>query len=348
MSLLWMENFQYYGTSTANMLAGMPWAALSGASLVNDPDGVSGGKVLSPSKNDVGISCRFVIPTAGDVHNLGFRLWLSQLPDSGNHSQEIILRDASNNNKYALRTSPTGALSLIRKTDSTTVATTAAPVIGAGVWYHIEWMMNRTSGAYEVRVEGVTVLSGTDGSPATGDSGIVNFIGSWSSGSGASNTSMYIKDLFIADDAGSVNNGFIGPVTIYTLVPDGDVSNGWALSTGSTAYSLIDELAPADTDYVQADATPPAACVVSLTDLPGDVVSIRAMQSVVRALKTDGGDATLQASFVSSGDEDNGADNAVGTSVGYKYDVSELDPHTGTAWTPITGNAAELKLDRTL
>lgn len=346
MSIVWMEPFTFYGTSEANMLAGGVWSNVDGT-LSNDPDGVSTGFVLKVIGGDSGQVTQLVIPTAGDVHNIGFRWWLSQLPNSTAHSPSLVLKSSGNSSKYQLRSSPTGQLVLIRSTDSTTIATSAAGVVMAGAWRHVEWMMNRTSGAYEVRVEGVQVLSGTDGSPATGDSAILEFKSS-SGGAGASNTTPYIKDLFIADDAGSQNNAFIGPVTLYTLPVSADVSNGWSLSTGTTAYSLLDELTPNDADYIQADDTLPAACIMEYTDLPADVVAVRACMPVVRIEKTDGGDSTVQLGLVSSGDVDTGASHAPGTSFSYIWDISELDPHTSTLWSPVTVDAAQLKIDRTL
>ena len=345
MSMLWMEPFSLYGTSTTNMQAGTPWAAISG-SLTADPDGVSTTKVFKLGKNDVGTFTRFTIQTAGDVHNLGLRVWLDQLPESTAHGQEIRLNDSGNSAKYALRTTPTGTIKLIRKTDATAVDESAS-VLTTGNWQHIEWSMNRTSGDYEVRVEGFTVLSGTDASPATGDSAIVQFVGSQSAGSGLSNSQMYIKDLFIADDAGTQNNGFIGPVTLYTLLADGDVSSGWTRSSGSSDSALVGVLTPNDANYIEADDSPPAASIMTFQDLPADVIGVRACMPVVRAFKTDGGDATLQNGLISSGDTDTGADASPGTSAHYQWDISELDPHTAALWTPVGVNAAELQLDRT-
>lgn len=348
MSVQAADNFSIYGTSTANLLAAGLWVALSGASLTNDPDGVSGGKALHVPQNDVGVSCRLAVPTPGDNMKTEVRCWFTQLPNSSGHSQEIQYRNAANDSKYSLRTSPSGTLSVIRRTDGTVLGTTSGPVIGAGAWHHIGFSMNRTTGDYEVRVEGVSVLSGTDPAPVSGNIDIINFDGSWSDGSGASNTSWYLKDLVISDDAGTVNNDFVGPVSVITLLPDSDVSNGWALSSGVTVYSLIDETTPDDTDYIQADATPPAPAIVGLTNLPSDVVAVRALIPIVRSLKTDGGDAKLQLSLLSSGDSDDGVEHAIAVSAAYYWDVSELDPHTGVAWTPVGVSAATLKLNRTL
>ena len=359
MSIQYMDNFSIYGTSTANMIAGTAWASAGGAStLQNDPDGVSGGKVL---KVNAGVStpARLTLPVETDVTYIAFRWWCSNLPTGANEGQDVEIRDSNNNIRYVLYVNPTGRLVLVRTDGAgdvistgdlsgfTTLETTTSPVVGSGAWYHVEWFMNRTTGEYEVRVEGVTVMSGTDGSPATGDTGIVSWRDEWVS-SASNGFSIFIKDLVIGDDNGSVNTEWIGTVQVLTLTPDGDVSSGWARSSGTSDYELIDELTPDDADYIEAEDDPlPAASIVTLSDLPVDIVAVRALQTMVRTFKTDGGDGTLQASIISNGSEDSGLEHAVSLSARYEWDISEIDPDTAGAWTPIAVNAATLKIDRT-
>lgn len=349
MSMLWMENFQLYNGDTANALENGVWAAFQGSSIVADPDGVSSGDVLKVQIYSVDLGdTRFIIPTPGDHFQIGFRLWLDQMPSSTLLAQEIVFRDASNTARYAVRTSPTGTLSVVRKTDETVLGTSAAAVMGAGAWYHIEFLMDSTTGDYEVRVEGATVLTGIDATPATGNFGLVAFVGAWKPGSGGTNSQPYVKDLTLADDAGSVNNSFIGPVTVYTLLVDGDVSSGWTKSTGTSDYALLDTLAPDDTTYIEADATLPAPSIMTFQDLPIDIVGVRACQSMARIEKTDGGDCNVQVGLSHAGSTDLGADTPSQTSWRYQWDISELDPSTAAQWTPTGVNAATIQINRTL
>lgn len=365
MSGLDAESFSIYGTDEANMLAGMGWIAVetSGANggLQNDPDGVSSGKVLQIAGQGLaGASTRYSIPAPGDIHSVGFRLWLPSLPVSDGVSFGVALKDASNNHKYLLTTNPSGHLLLYRTNGCgedissanigsglvVLVESTGAKVLSAGVWTHIEWRMNRTTGAYEIRVEGVNRLSGTDGSAATGDSAIIEFLAGWNASAGAS-TYPSIKDFTILDDAGSQNNTFVGPCTVYTEMVNADVSSGWSRSSGSTDYSLLNETTPNDAGYIQADDSPPAASIMGLANLPADVVAVRFIKTFARAWKTDGGDATLQVGLISNGDVDLGADNPVTVSPQYYWDISELDPDSAALWTPSGFNAATLQIDRT-
>jgi hypothetical protein len=157
-----------------------------------------------------------------------------------------------------------------------------------------------------------------------------------------------MKDLVFWDGSGSSNNSFLGPVAVYTLKVNGDVSSGWTTSTGTTQYTLLDETTPDDTDYISADTTLPAAAIFDMEDLGPDIVGVRGIQTMVRAKKSDGGDATLQVSLKSGASIDLGSTHNVTTSMKYWFDISEFDPATGSAWDPIAVNAAKLKVDRTV
>ena len=360
MSIQYMDNFSIYGTDKANVLAGTPWAALaSNDALANDPDGVSGGKVLSlSSSTSVGASLAYEVAT--DVTYNAWRWWLTSLPLNSNKGPSLYLQDANGDIRYSLQVLPTGGLKLVRtdgagsRIDSsdvsgfTDIASTTGPVISSGAWEHIEWFMNRTTGAYEIRVEGVNVLSGTDGAPATGDTALLKYRSHWLS-SESNGADPFIKDVVIGDDNGSINNGFIGTVQVLTLLPDGDVSSGWTRSSGTSDYELIDETTPDDAGYIEAEDDPlPAASIVTLSDLPVDIVGVRALQPMIRCFKSDGGDASITTSILSNGSADAGIEHPTSVSARYEWDISELDPDTAAAWTPVAVNAATLKMDRTI
>jgi hypothetical protein len=161
-------------------------------------------------------------------------------------------------------------------------------------------------------------------------------------------TNWYSKDLLIWDGAGSVDNDFFGSVSIYALLTDADISLNWTPSTGSTGWDLLDESPPNDADYISAPDPAPAAAVMSLTNLPADVTSVRGLISFVRAAKTDGGDGDLQVSLTSGANTDAGADRPMTTAFTYWKDVSEVNPGTGVFWTPTEVDAMDIEFDRTV
>ena len=70
------------------------------------------------------------------------------------------------------------------------------------------------------------------------------------------------------------------------LLPDGDISNDWTLSTGSDVYALLDEdttgLIGSDGSRITATAAL-KECIVTFQDFSEDFSSIDSVQAVVRA-----------------------------------------------------------------
>lgn len=114
-----------------------------------------------------------------------------------------------------------------------------------------------------------------------------------------------------------------------------------------TSGTLV--LGPTDPSYISADATPPAPAVFSLTQLPPDVTSIRALLPIFRGQKSDGGDCAVQAGL--SPDNAtwvNGADEPMTVAFTYYWSPSHTSPVTATPWTPGEVNGAFVRVNRTL
>lgn len=341
-----------YGTDTSNMLDGTPWVALEGAPLVADPDTVAfpNGIVLRHRSGSSGPTqaARLSLLTPHQKVGVAHRFYLASLPTSTRAF--LSLNTTGNVGRYGLRVRPNGGLELSKGTTGSVsvLATADYPILFANSWNHIEIVADVVTGEIEVRKNGVEIaaLTTTDGSPAGSTIGMVAFP-SGNSGDG-SFQDMYTKDLVVYNGAGTQFNDFQGQVSVYDQYPDGDQTLNWTPSTGSTGYNLIDETTPNDADYIEADDTPPAASEFTLSNLPADVTSVRCLTSIVRALKTDGGDGNLQVSLTPNGTNyDAGTDNPITTSATYWYDSSELSPATAAAWTPSEANAARIKIDRT-
>lgn len=159
----------------------------------------------------------------------------------------------------------------------------------------------------------------------------------------------YWKDFVIWNTAGSVGNDFQGSVAVRDLYPDADIDLNWTPSTGSVGWDLIDKTTLSDTTYIQAGDPPPDPAVFSLTDLPADVTSVRALLPIYRSTKTDGGDCNLQAGLTPNNiDWDDGADNPITTAYTFRWDVSDLSPDTAAPWTVTEVNDAYVRINRTL
>jgi len=338
------------------MLNGI-YAEVSTMTIVTDPDGVSTGKVLRTNGPGAGSDyLRYVLPSAVTTFGVAFRMWMPSLPTDtssglGATTPMVFLRNAANTTIFTMWVTTTGGIvvSSGANTSGAVLAQSTGPALTANGWYHIElkFVVSATVGSVEVRVEGVPVVTGS--SLNTGSTSIAQFcIGRYAYGDGSART--YFKDLVVWDSSGSSNTDFLGSVIVYELTTTADTSfpTGWT-STDANGYSVLDNNPPADgVHYISADATPPAAAVFALSNLPTDITSVRALITRVRAGKSDGGDGQLKVSLNSGASTADGSNRAITTAQTYWSDVQELDPATGTAWTPVSANAAELKLTRTL
>lgn len=343
MAIQHMDNFSIYGTNTAFMDDGI-YSEVRGT-LQPDPDGISGGTVLRfvSSAATPGL-IRFPLSSPQDVVGLSCRVWCEPLPSNEADRPFIASwRNIANNELAFLAIDTTGALTF---DDGTNTLTTTGPVITANAWWHIEVKYDRSGvGSIEVRVEGIPVLVDADlGYVAEGQvyqistiSGRNNFTGS----------RVYFKDWVLWDATGTYNNDFLGSVLVTNLTPISDVALNWSPSSGSTGYQILDNIPPVDTTYLQAGDPAPSPYVAELSDLPTDVTSVKALMTVVRAAKSDGGDGSLQVSVISNGDTANGADRPITVAQSYWRDVFDTDPDTAAPWTPAAVDDATLQLNRT-
>lgn len=357
MSLIHADNMSIYNAVVANMTASGRYAAISAAALVNDPDGVSAGKVLVFNGNG-----GYRRPMAAPTNKVGIaqRVWLSALPSDNTMRPTIMLwADATNQNMARLMVNTTGSLTFsIFDTTSGAfgtwfdIVTTAGPAITAGVWWHVESKFDSTSG-FECRVEGVpkiiSNLADWGGHLHNGPNVYQCRLDSAANVIGASiNTN--IKDVAWWDGLGTENTDFLGGVLVAELDPDSDVSLGyWTPSTGLTGYNILSQVALVATTPNMTGINPPGAAMqFTLSDLPADVSSVKGIITLVRAAKQDGGDGNLQVSMVSDGSTTDGVNRPITAAQSYWEDIFELDPATAAPWLPTAVDLAQIKISRTV
>lgn len=343
--LLWCDDFRPYGFAGSATLMTEGLYAAQSSDVTHDPDPSGTGQPCITGGNATNNQTRRVFPATYNTVGLGFRLYLPAL--FGN--DEFILwslRDVSNNNLCSLSMRTTGAI-IILDADGTVVAETDGPVIVARSKQHIEWKttLDVAAGAVEVRVDGVTVLSADN--LALTNTPAAQF--GMHSLTGTSATSYYMYDLIAWDTSGARNNDFFGSVSVQTMFVNSDIAlGGWTLTGGATGFGILSAVPPNDANFIEAAIPPVTPCSFGLTPLSADITSVRALMTLVRAKKTDGGDGSLQVSLLSDGDIVNGANRPITPSMTYWFDVQETDPHTGVAWTPVSANAALPEMNRTV
>lgn len=126
-----------------------------------------------------------------------------------------------------------------------------------------------------------------------------------------------------------------------------------ALAAGTAGNSITSTETLANGSWINGatlsgGANIPGPIEFTLSDLPLETTGVRAAVLVTRAQKSDAGACQIQASFeTSSGDQEAGADRAIGVSHAYYHDVIEEDPTTSGALTPSSFVGAKFVLNRT-
>lgn len=366
MAIQWADDFTRYGTGSASrlrMLEGLPYAQIqTGAGTRGtvaadiDPSNI-GGRAFNLAETASGLATgafRLALPAPVGAETLGicWRGWLEELPQD-TASIPVLFGMLNNTPEYIVRASVqlNGAITIQGRVSGvlTTIVSGTVPLVSPGSYNHYELIHNNATGAGELYINGVSRVTWTG--VDTGQT--ITLINAQSSLSLPSfDTGYWIKDLVVWDGTGTENNSRMGTVIVRRIVPDGDVSLGdWTPSTGSTGFNLLAKTTPDDTTFLSAGDTPmpSAAMQFTMTNLPPDITSVRGLVPVVRMRKIDGGDAQVQTGVSPNGTNwDDGTDRPITSAFTYYFDISELNPATGTSWTPATVDSSETRIDRTV
>lgn len=224
MTQLWMDGFDHYGGSTANMLAGA-WAEIDGVTLSNTR-ARTGVYSLRAQDNS---EARRVFGVSLDTVFVSTGLFLEELPNTSGRCAPLQFRTGGNVNVLSMTVRTDGVLEArIGDADQAVAGATTGPVIVARTWHHIECKIVRhaSAGTFEIRVDEAVVLSLTG--LALGASSLTQLATRYSSIGGFIGT-YYLDDLIVRDSAGAYNNTFQGDLRVATLQPIANSANqGWA------------------------------------------------------------------------------------------------------------------------
>jgi len=228
----------------------------------------------------------------------------------------------------------------------TLIGSASSSGLQQGVWSYLEVRMkcHDSAGTCIIRLNGIEVLNLTGLDTLYSTSTLTRFA---VASTGTFNTYFHIDDLVVMDTTGSLNNTFMGDVTISAIFPTGaGNSSGWTPSAGSN-YDCVNETSPNDdTDY-NATSVLTTKDLYAFADAPAGA-DIRAVQVLAAVRK--GAEGPGQVKLVTrsnSTDYDGVAQGIGGTSYSYVREVYETDPATAVAWTEGGFNAAEFGLKKT-
>lgn len=148
-------------------------------------------------------------------------------------------------------------------------------------------------------------------------------------------------DFYLLNQAGSVNNDFLGDIRVDPYYANGDGTyQQLTPSTGTTHYNLVDDPLLDVNDYVSSSVAGNKD-TYTFGDMSHNPTSIFAVQLNLAALKDDAGARSIKSVTRSGGNDYNGNPVALGTGVLCYSELRETDPATSAAWTKAGFNAVE-------
>lgn len=237
-------------------------------------------------------------------------------------------------------------------TDNKIIVTRNATQLGSAInttantWHYIELKVkiDDTVGTYEVRLNGVSIISGTGADTRNAGNATADRVRFGPSVTNNATIAEWIDDVYICDDQGSTNNDFLGDVRIEALFPTGNGNSSQLVGSDANStdnYLLVDESAPnSDTDYVESSTVTDKDTYVmgNLTSTAGSVYGIQIMPF---AKKTDAGVRSIKSVTRLSATEEDSADKTLSTGYTYYPDIRETKPGGG-AWSITDINNAEV------
>lgn len=243
-----------------------------------------------------------------------------------------------------MRLHATAAGLLVASRAGTTLGTSSSGLtLNTGAYVEYKVTINDTTGAYEIKVNGTSVLSGSSADTRNAGNSTANIIRLGT----ASNTTATIDydDLYILDSTGAVNTTFLGDTKIECKYPSATgTTNAWTPSTGTAAngFQLIDETDPNDdTDYLSSNTTN-QVFTYNVENLSATTGTIHGVQTNLFARKDDAGTRSI-APVMRSGTTDYvGSTVNLADAYAYLTSIREVDPDTSAAFTISGFNAAEV------
>ena len=242
-----------------------------------------------------------------------------------------------------LATTINNALELQWGDSATVVATSANDVFDDNTWHYIEWktVLNSTSGLYEVKVDGVQVLSGTaqTASTASVQAAGVHLLSPAATVDSYAEMVLY-DDWYICNDTGTINNDFLGDIHIHEAVLGG-AGNETDFSTfgGSLGFANLNQKPSTDigdTSGVKAVNTSALKSNFTVEPFEGTGGSIVGVTLDTRAKTESGYRAIGLTHVINSGASSSSTalpnilDNTEWTG---GVSVYQVDPDTGVVWT---------------
>jgi hypothetical protein len=326
MALRFMDGADHYSTGQITR----KWTTMSGGTIL-----AAGGR---RGTNALGLGNTVVYTKVLDNQAtwiVGFCLKISTLTTFGTGIL-CALTDAGTE-QVSLRMDATGHLIVSRA--GTTLATSVA-MVAVGESY-IEWKItiSDAAGTYDVRLNNVSILSGSAVDTKNTANAFANTI---KFGDSFLNSAAAIDDIYVCDGTGAApNNTFLGDVRVDATYPVGVGANSGMTPIAGANWTNVDENpANDDTDYVSS-AVAATKDTYDCTNITHNPTAIYGVMVTMVARKDDAGARSICSVTRSGGTDNDGATQALSTTYAHYTEIVALDPNGAIAWTKTNLNAAE-------
>jgi hypothetical protein len=278
--------------------------------------------------------------TTGDVSFVGFALKVSF---NGGTQKFLALMDGATEQVY-LTVQTDGKIRLYNG-DGTLLGTSTDTPFTAATWIYVELgvTIHNSAGTFELRFNGVSEFSGSGAD--TQNSAAAQATALKFGLIGSNNDNLQIDDLYVCDDAGSLNNTFLGPIAIPCKLPSGNgTTNSWTrggADSGTNAGQVDEASQNGNTDYVLSGNVGDYD-LYAFADLADTTSAIKGVVVTAWAEKDDALARTM-ANVVRSGaaNYDQSANSLTNGTYTPKVSILETDPATAAAWAATAVNSAE-------
>lgn len=262
----------------------------------------------------------------------------------------LQLYDSVNNRQLTLRTNVAGTLSLYRGTSTTGTLLATSTAISTGVWNYIELLatISATVGAYEVRVNEVSMFSASSVNTRNGAYDDIQRITLYSRTTGNGAADYIVDDYYIADLTAPMPLGnFFGNTKIESLIPsgNGDVI-GWVKFNDSNYRNVDERPHNSDTDY-NYSGTVNASDLYQMTNMSATSGNVRGIMATHVSRKDDAVLRAVRPIIKTGGVVYPGSNDSLTTSYAYYYEVWAQNPQTASEWTIAAINSLQLGIQTT-
>lgn len=241
MACVWIEGFETH--TNTNQLA-RKYATLTGSVLAQ------AGRVFGTSAGPSALVA--VTPSFGTDNTIviGFGARIASHNAAFNsNSQGLYFETGANEQAHVeFESHATNGFRLLIKRGSTTVATSSYFAFAQWHYFEIKLVLRTgTNGAYELRRNGVTDISGSGVNLANnGTDGADVF--AWRFVSNFSSL-LRLDDIYINTGAGATNNDFLGPQVVEGILPNADGATiQWTQNGAGDHYTSVDDAANLNPD----------------------------------------------------------------------------------------------------